>query len=368
MRHVFKTNDIMTKLGLSYLFVVFAVGMMVSCSSSDKKGGMMSLDGLPVHVIHAEQYNKQELITGTPWEFHRIKDKFFVFNGQSTCASLVFRLSDCFPLGEFMPKGMGPGECLTPRYAGCSPDEDTVYIYDSSKSKMVKFYFPENHTDRLSYSLVEETMSSSDRYHMATCRLANGLTVAFNGSGTRHLFTLYNENQDSIGSFGSLPLPVEDDQLKSFLPFQGIMVTEGNTVYFGCKMLPYLCAYNVESHDKIELIFSHNYLSTPYEYSNRISIDRERNVESFRDIKVNGDYICTTFMGCSGKSIDANPYDGFARTLLVFNKKGEPLAKWEFPNKGSHICFSEDGKILYHFTTDTNIGMVRVEDLWGDIR
>ena len=350
-----------------FLSVLVIAVIVSACASSEKKyqEDLLSLKSYPIQM---EQYNKQELITGTPWEFHRIKDKLFVFNGQSTCASLVFRLSDCFPLGEFMPKGMGPGECLTPRYAGCSSDEDTVYIYDSSKSKMVKFYFPESQTDRLTYSLVEETMSSSDKYHMATCRLANGLTVAFNGSGTRHLFTLYNENQDSIGSFGSLPLSVEDDRLKSFLPFQGIMVTEGNTVYFGCKMLPYLCAYNVESQDKIELMFSHNYLSTPYEYSNRISIDREKNVESFRDIKVNGDYIWTTFMGCSGKSIDANPYDGFAKTLLVFNKKGEPLAKWEFPNKGSHICFSEDGKILYHFTADTNIEMVRTEELLDMIR
>ena len=350
-----------------FLSVLVIAVIVSACTSSEKKhkADILALKSYP---IHTEQYNKQELITRYPWEFHRIKDNFFVFNGMLTSAALVFRMSDGFPLGEFMLKGMGPGECLTPRYAGCSQDEDMVYIYDSSKSKMVKFYFPDQHTDSLAYSLVEEKRSSSDKFHMATCRLANGLTVAFNGSGTRHLFTLYNENQDSIGSFGSLPLPVEDDRLKSFLPFQGIMVTEGNTVYFGCKMFPFLCAYNVESQSDIEQRFSCNYIPTPYSYTDRISIDRERNVSSFRDIKINGDYIWTTFMGGSLNSIEENPDEGYAKTLLVFNKKGELLGKWEFSNRGSHICFSEDGKILYHFTTDTNIEMVRVEDLLKDLR
>ena len=35
----------------------------------------------------------------------------------------------------------------------------------------------------------------------------------------------------------------------------------------------------------------------------------------------------------------------------------------KFPHKGGHICFSKDGKELYHFTVDTNIDVVKVEDL-----
>ena len=62
---------------------------------------------------------------------------------------------------------------------------------------------------------------------------------------------------------------------------------------------------------------------------------------------------------------DENPEgEGYADYLLVFDKKdGTPLAKFKFPNKGSHICFSKDGKELYHFTVDTNIDVVKVEDL-----
>ena len=355
---------------LYFFLVLLVMCVCVSCSSSGK-GGMKDILSLSVHEIeNMVQYNQQELITGSPWEFHRIGDNFFVFNGMPTSAALVFRMSDCHFLGEFMPKGMGPGECLTPRYAGCSNGEDTVYMYDTGKSKMSEFEIPTYQTDTLKYRLVGENLLSDNGMNLMTVRLDNGLTVSMRNSGTRHLFTLYDEEMDSLCTFGSLPLPVSDEILKSLVCFQGIMTSEGNTVYFGCKFLPYLCAYEVNGKDDIRLKFEHNYLPTPYTYTERIVIDRERNTESFYDIKINGDYIWATFLGCSAKEVIEDPEGrGYAGFLLVFDKKdGLPVAKFKFPNKGSHICFSKDGKDLYHFTTDMNINVVKVDELLDVIR
>ena len=115
-----------------------AMAVFSSCSSSGKDG-LKDIMSLPVYSMeNMVQYNHPELITGNPWEFHRVGDNFFVFNGMPTSAALVFRMSDCHFLGEFMLKGMGPGECLTPRYAGCSKGEDTVYMYDTGKSVINK--------------------------------------------------------------------------------------------------------------------------------------------------------------------------------------------------------------------------------------
>jgi hypothetical protein len=325
---------------------------------------------LPVQVLETVQYNQQELITRGPWEFHRIGDNFFVFNGMSNCAALLFRASDCHFLGEFMPVGMGPGECLSPCYAGCNAEEDTVYMYDRGMNKMFEFWLPAQRTDTLQYKLIEEVRSSHNGFNMNARRLDNGLSVSMRGSGTRHLFTLYNERMDSLCSFGSLPFPIEDNELKNFIHMQGIMISEGNTIYFGCKGFPYLCAYEVNSKDDIRLKFAHNYLPTPYTYTDRIVIDYSRNTESFRDIKINGDYIWTTFLGCSANEVMEDPEGrGYADLLLVFNKNdGLPLAKFKFPNKGSHICFSKGGEELYHFTTDMNIDVVKVEDLLDVIK
>ena len=349
-----------------YLFLaLLAMGVFSSCSSSEN-GGMKDIMSLPVHSIETVQYNQQELITRKPWEFHRIGDNFFVFNGISSCAALVFRASDCHFLGEFMSKGMGPGECLSPFYAGCSAEEDTVYVYDSGMNKMFEFWVPSQQTDTLRYKLIDEVRSSHNEFNISARRLNNGLSVSMRGSGTRHLFTLYNERMDSLCTFGSLPLPVEDDEKKNFIHMQGVMTTEGNTVYFGCKGLSYLCAYEVNGKDDIRLKFAHNYLPTPYTYTDRIVIDYSRNMESFRDIKINGDYIWATFLGCSSNDVMEDPeVRGYADQLLVFNKKdGLPLAKFKFPNRGSQICFSGDGTELYHFTAlDTNIEMVKVDEL-----
>jgi len=349
-----------------YIFLAFfAMATFSSCSSSGKSG-LKDIMSLPVYSMeNMVQYNHPELITGNPWEFHRVGDNFFVFNGMPTSAALVFRMSDCHFLGEFMLKGMGPGECLTPRYAGCSKGEDTVYMYDTGKSKMAKFEIPTFQTDTLKYRLVGEKRISDNGMNLMTVRLDNGLAVSMRYSGTRHLFTLYGEEMDSLCTFGSLPLPVADEKLKSLVCFQGIMTSEGNTVYFGCKFLPYLCAYEVNGKDDIRLKFEHNYLLTPYTYTERIVVDRERNTESFSDIKINGDYIWTTFMGCTANEVIEDPEGrGYAEHLLVFDKKdGLPVAKFKFPNKGSHICFSKDGKELYHFTTDMNIDVVKVDEL-----
>ena len=349
-----------------YLSLVFLAMVVFSSCSSSENGGMKDIMALPVHEIeNMVQYNQQELITGYPREFHRVGDNFFVFNGMPNSAAVVFRVSDCHQLGEFMPKGMGPGECLTPRYAGCNTEEDTVYIYDSGMNKMSEFLMSDQQTNVLQYKLIDEVRSSHLAFNMAACRLDNGMSVSMAGSGRRHLFTLYSERMDSLCTFGSLPFPIEDDELKNFVHLQGVLTAEGNTFYFGCKGLPYLCAYEVNGKDDIKLKFAHNYLPTPYTYSDRIVIDYSRNTESFRDMKISGNYIWTTFMGCTANEVIEDPEGrGYAEHLLVFDKKdGLPVAKFKFPNKGSHICFSKDGKELYHFTTDMNIDVVKVDEL-----
>ena len=354
-----------------YLSLVLLAMVVFSSCSSTGNGKMKDIMSLPVHPVeNMVQYNQQELITGGPWEFHRIGEHFFVFNGMPNSAAVVFRMPDCHQLGEFMPKGMGPDECLTPRYAGCSFGEDTVYMYDSSKSKMFKFWLPSNQTDTLHYQFIDAKSSSDDDMHMMTTRLENGLVVSMRYSGTRHLFTLYGEDMEKLCTFGSLPFPIEDDELKNFLQFQGIITSDGNTVYFGCKSLPYLCAYEVNGKDDIRLKFAHNYLPTPYSYTDRISIDYDKNTESFRDIKILGDYVWTTFLGGSVQSlIGASEEMQSADCLLVFDKdNGFPLAKFKFPHRGGHICFSKDGKELYHFTTDMNIDVVKVEDFLDVIK
>ena len=353
----------MLKYRLQSSLATMVLCLFVSCSSS-KQEGMKDIMALPTYSVEGLKFNQKEIISGKSWEFHRIGDNFFIFNAVPTSAALVVRMSDCQELGEFVPKGMGPGECNTPRYAGCSAGEDTIYMYDTFKFGMSEFILPSQREDTLRYDFVRSVRSSQDELHGPTCRLANGLSVGFRLSGTRHLFSLLDERMDTIRTFGSLPLPVEDDELKDFMPFQCVMTVQGNTVFYASKLLPYMCAYEVIDANNIELKFKHNYQEPSYTYSNgRMRLDKEKTLDAFRDIKLNGGYLWATFLGLSMAEVTNNPEGkGYCKSIILFNMKGEPLAKFELPVRGSHFCFSKDGEQLYLFTSDCDIYVFQVED------
>lgn len=353
----------MLKYRLQSSLATMVLCLFVSCSSP-KQEGMKDIMKLPTYSVEGVKFNQEEIISGNAWEFHRVGDNFLIFNAVPTSAALVIRMADCKELGEFMPKGMGPGECNTPRYAGCSAGEDTIYMYDTFKFGMSEFAFPSQREESLQYSFIRTIRSTQDELHGPTCRLDNGLSVGFRLSGTRHLFSLLDERMDTIRTFGSLPLPVEDDELKNFMPFQGVMTAKGNTVFYASKLLPYMCAYEVIDANNIELKFKYNYQEPSYTYSNgRIRMDHEKTLEAFRDIKLNRGYIWATFLGLSFAEVTEDPNGkGDCQSIILFNMKGEPLAKFELPVKGSHFCFSKDGNQLYLFTTDSDIYSFEVND------
>ena len=97
-------------------------------------------------------------------------------------------------------------------------------------------------------------------------------------------------------------------------------------------------------------------------------MDPDYNQTAFRDIKLNGDCIWGTYSGESLRTITEEYSKGFCQTLVVLNKTGEPLAKYKLPHQGNHICFSEDGKQLFHVTSETNIDLIDVGELLGVIK
>lgn len=347
---------------LKSLFVLSLSILLFACSSP-KSEKVIDLDQLPEYPITLEKYNTEEIISHTAWDFHCIGGNFFIFNGRPNTAAYVVRATeDCQELGEFMPRGQAQGECRTPRYAGCSQGEDTIYMYDTFKFNVSVFALPKQETDTLNYTFVRETRSSQEELHGPTRRLDNGMYVAFRLSGTRHIFSLLDERVDTVCTFGSLPLPVEDDEIKNFMPFQGVMVSEGNTIYYICKMLAYMCAYQINDDKTVTPLFQRTYIPPVYEYGNSIRWD-DNNRHGFQDIKINGDYIWATYSGLTYKEIREHSGRLRVHTLIVFDKAGIPLGKFVYPHEGYKFCFSKDGKYLYLFTDDCNIERIRVKDL-----
>lgn len=353
----------MKQYRLQFSLAATVLCLLASCSSS-KQEGMKDITQLPTYKVEGVKYNQEEIITGKSWEFHRIGENFFVFNGLPNSAAAVVRMSDCKVLGEFMPKGMGPGECNAPCYAGSSAGEDTIYMYDIFQYKLSEFLFPIQKEDTLRYVFSNAIRSSDQELYNNVCRLENGLFVGVRYNGTRHLFTLLDEHLDSICSFGDLPIPEEDDELKNFMPFQGVVSVEKNTFYFACKLLPFMCAYEIRDKNHIDLKFKYNYLPPVYTYKNgNVRIDEDKTIEFVRDLKLNGDYIWAAFHGEIISDVLEDPFEkGACQSILLFDKRGIPLAKFELPIKGSHFCFSKDGQQLFLHTNDCDIYEFQVSD------
>ena len=80
------------------------------------------------------------------------------------------------------------------------------------------------------------------------------------------------------------------------------------------------------------------------------------------DMKINGDYIWTTIRDEYSNEIRKDPNKGICKSIILFNKKGEPLARYELPIRGSKFCFSKDGKRMFLFTIDCDIYEFQVSD------
>ena len=351
-----------SKCRLQFSLAATVLCLFASCSSS-KQEGMKDITLIPTYKVEGVKYNQEEIVARNAWEFHRIGENFFIFNALPNSAALVVRMSDCRELGEFMPRGMGPGECKTPRYAGCSAGEDTIYMYDTYNYGVSDFVLPVQRQDTLRYDFIRDVRSLQQELHGPTYRLENGSYVGFRLFGTRHLFSLLDERMDTICTFGNLPLPVEDDELKSFNAFQCVTTAEKNTIYYGSKFFPYMCAYEVKGKDNIELKFQHNYIPPVYDYTNgMIRFDGDKTKEGFMDMKINGDYIWTTIRDEYSNEIRKDPNKSICKSIILFNKKGEPLARYELPIRGSKFCFSKDGKRMFLFTIDCDIYEFQVSD------
>lgn len=329
---------------------------------------MVDFSLLPEYTLEGKQLNKDEIISDYPWEFYQVGGYFFLSLGMPNMAAYVLRGSDAKPIGNFVLKGNGPGECLSPQFAGYNEKEDTVYLYDRTYHKISAFVLPEQRKDTLSYSFAWEHRPKRTEdetiFYGSTARLADGRFVSQRSIGKDSLFTLFDGKLNKLRDFGQFPLPSGTGKEKALKEFFGNVTTDGNTFYYASKDFAFLSSYTIHPDNSVTQNFAHTYVKPIYETEEgRVRFDEE-NRHAFSDIKINKDYIWTLYNGNKKKDYLADQEENAEpNTLILFSLDGIPLAKFKLPHKGRRFCFSKDGKILYHFTKDFNIDMIQVEDV-----
>ena len=337
---------------------------MISCSSPEKRE-TMDFSLLPEYTLEATQLNQDEIVSGSAWEFHRVGERFLVVNGVPNAAAVALRISDGQACGTFVRKGNGPGECLTPHYAGCSENEDTIFLYDRSLHNLAAFTYSLHESDTFTYhcAWVRRAKEREEPMYGPTRRTSNNRYVTQRLFGKDSLFMVFDENLNKLFEFGELPLPAYTGNPLYLNAFSSVTVADGNRFYYASKRMAYLASYTIHSNNTVTRNFAHTYVKPLYEINDGQVGFKRNNLDGFADLKVKGGYIWTLYNGNRLEDTLKSREYQYAQTLIVFDMDGIPLAKFKIPHKANKFCFSKDGETMYIFTMDYNIDMVKVSDI-----
>lgn len=344
------------------LILILLIIIVASCSINKDKGEQnVDIISMSETELKCKQINSDEIIVRGAYPFVMIDSLFFLFNGVPSSGALVLREFDAGEVGSFLKKGNGFGECHAPDYAGRKGD--TIYVFERSNTKLMSYLFSCKN-DSLYYKCIREVRSQKNsEFYFSVCRLENGLYVGSRMSGKDHLFTLLNENLDSITSFGKIPLTMDKSSEKNinFSIFKGDFIVNGNTIYYASNFCAYMAAYEIKSTNNIVAKFEKMYVEPLYSCDyGKIKFDKQNHLRGFNDITYNNDYIYATYDGKSKNIAKSEGASGHVPSkILVFDKYGIPIAKFKTSFKIRDLAVCE--QFLYLLDLDCNIHSVNLK-------
>lgn len=340
-----------------FLSILFAA----SCSSYKDRGEQnIDITSMSEKELISQRINGDEIIARGAYPFVMIDSLFFLFNGDPSSGALVLRESDGGKVGDFLKKGNGFGECHAPDYAGRRGD--TIYVFERSNTKLMSYLFSYSNNSLYYKCIREFHPKKNSEFYFSVRRLENGLYVGARMNGKDHLFTLLDENLDSITTFGRIPLTMDNNTEHTNLSiFQGDLEVKGNTIFYASNFCAYMAAYEIKSIDEIITKFEKMYVEPIYTHNyGKISFDKQNHLRGFGNITYHDDYIYATYDGKSKNGAKSEGPSGHVpTTILVFDKQGEPVVKFKTPYKIRKLVCS--GQNLYLLDLDCNIQSVNLE-------
>lgn len=98
------------------------------------------------------------------------------------------------------------------------------------------------------------------------------------------------------------------------------------------------------------------------ETGERLSYNKERHLDGFNALRVCKDYVFATYCGKPRSELEVNGLSALVpTTILVFDKMGNPLAKFVTPYKIRNIAFTD--KRMYLLDLNYNIESVDLDEV-----
>ena len=299
-----------------------------------------------------ETFTKTAKLTGEPYDFELItyppSDLFLIDNElqavQSDHRHLLQKINT--KTGEsngfWGSLGNGPGEYISPRFGGFSPDKTTFMFYDFNTQKMREYYTSD-------YSLAKEVkMKQKGGFYFTSIRqVDNNYYVGNIIFGEGKPLRLLDKQFNVISEFGDLR-GVKGENY----PLDGnarIDTYNGSFVYAMCDM-GYLAFYKLkDGNPQLQWDW---YAEEPI-YRTPGSLDRKELLEGFSEIKITKEFIFCVY---KGQKYDPSKNDS-PKTILVFDHKGKAIKKLEFDLDFRFARFevTQDQKTIYIISHETEL-------------
>ena len=318
---------------------------LASCSDKTKKATVIENDSISGTLL------SDSLIFSECSYIFTMENNLFLSNHLPVedCAYRVVSLESKQFIDKFGFFGSGPGEFFCQEFAGKSPDNDTIYAYDTLRRIQVLARKKGSTTYQYSYTLPVKTKDDSHFFNMR--RLENGYYVGVPISGKYPFFILLDAFGKEAGRFGKLPVLGEYDEVIDYMRLIGCLEVSGNSVYFGADYFGYLARYDVNDNGEATLDWE-QYLSEPHYKieDGRLVRNIKKNLEGFGGLTTVGEYVLATYSGKLDpgiKGITEDPGATLPETLIVFRKKdGKELRRLHLDRRGSYLTVTEDKKTL----------------------
>ncbi len=276
------------------LIIAASFFALASCSGKTKQETAIENDSISGTLL------SDSLIFGNQCSyFFTMGNNLFLSNLHPVegCAYRVFDLESKQFIDKFGFFGRGPGEFFCQKFSGKTPDNDTIYAYDTFRKIQVLSRKKGSTTYQYSYTLPVKT--NDDSHFIDVRRLENGYYVGVPISGKYPFFILLDSTGQEAGRFGKIPLIGEyNEVIDYFMKLRGVLATSGNSFYYGTEHFGYLARYDVNDQGEATLVWE-QYLSEPqYRMEDgRILRNTDKNLEGFYGITTVGDYVLATYSG-----------------------------------------------------------------------
>lgn len=356
------------------IFCCLLVVSLYGCSSG-KQDDKDFLDA-EIRTVESRQY-EEELFISFCGDMAITNSHFILTHDGGGWGTSVFRESDGKKVGSIGSTGQGPGEYITPSYAGKSASGDTIYIYDVSTQAML-MYKIDNFGDNFEWHYIDKIAQTSSRmvFYRQLRRLNNGYYVGLRmetivglrmeteAEPRQEVMTLLDAQLNEVTTFGTSPITLgkNDDRVYS----NTRMSVYENSVFFAVNRFGYVAGYDISDQGEVTTRFEKMLVEPSYHRNaeGRVAFNSE-NKMGFSDIAVSENYLFAIYRGKTQDQLRPDGTGWEPETFAVFSNDGTLISRIKLNHTATRLTVSEDEERLYFCTRDLEfrIEEYKVSDL-----